>query len=482
MLGYNPYTATQKPKGEMMNLVRLSDEDFDGIETLFNQFHEEYTLFFQNRTKSVAKSAKNYLQGQLFTKQSQNMTQYCREVPESEYEAQQHFISDSPWDNRAVIQQLRIDVCHLLGDEKDGALIVDESGIPKQGRMSVGVARQYCGRLGKVENCQVGVYLAYANTEQTSLVDLRLYLPYEWITDDHRRHLCGVPEEIKFQTKAELGLEMILEFKASGLPFRWVNIDSHYGGQPWLLQALDEEKIVYVADIPSDTRIFTYSPKTSIPERKGTRGRPPTKEKLARGEEPPVEVRTFAQNLAESEWTRMEIRKTERGWLIADFAAFRVWHAVENLPLREVWLVIRRPVGENGALRFAFSNAPADTPLERLAKMQCRRYWVERAIEDAKGEAGLDQYQVRGWRGWHHHMTLTLLAMLFLLQLTLTFRPKAPLITLQDAREILEEFLPRKTYSPKEFIEFLKQKHQARLSARRSHAKQQKLRLSDTKT
>lgn len=168
--------------------------------------------------------------------------------------------------------------------------------------------------------------------------------------------------------------------------------------------------------------------------------------------------------------------------LIADFAAFRVWHSVDNLPFQEVWLVLRKSVGENGTIRFSFSNTPSDTPLTQLAHMQCRRYWVERAIEDAKGEAGLDQYQVRGWTGWHHHMTMTLLAMLFLLQLTIRFRDKAPLLKIQDAREILETFLPRKSYSRKEFIELLRQKHKMRLSARRSHAKKQRQRLYDMKT
>jgi SRSO17 transposase len=258
-------------------------------------------------------------------------------------------------------------------------------------------------------------------------------------------------------------------------------MDAGYGEIPWLLETLYDEGICYMADIPSDTRIFTHRPQTEIPLRKGTRGRIPTQEKLVEGEQPPIEVRHFAQSLAASDWQRLSIRETERGWLIADFAAFRVWHSVDSLPRRCLWLVIRRPIGEKGTLRFAFSNAPADTPLEELAIWQCRRYWVERALEDAKGEAGLDQYQVRGWRGWHHHMTMTLLAMLFLLQLTLQFRPKALLLTLQDAREILEEFLPRKTYLPAEFIERLKQKHQARLSARRSHAKQQKRQFDDAK-
>jgi hypothetical protein len=140
------------------------------------------------------------------------------------------------------------------------------------------------------------------------------------------------------------------------------------------LKALDEEKIVYMADIPSDTRIFTAFPKTSIPQRKGTRGRPPTRARLVTEEQSSVEVRTFVQGLAESDWSTLSVRGTERGWLMASFAAFRVWHSVENLPFQEVWLIIRRPVGENGTLRFAFCNASEDTPLEKLAKMQCRRY------------------------------------------------------------------------------------------------------------
>jgi SRSO17 transposase len=463
-----------------MNVLSL--KDFNEVYAIFTGFHSSYATFFQNNTKSVAKSAQDYLHGQLFTKQQQNLWQYCREVPDSEYEAIQHFISSSPWDDVKLINQLQKDVCHLLGDANDSALILDESGIPKQGNLSVGVSRQYCGRLGKVENCQVGVYLAYANSHHTSLVDFRLYLPESWIADTERRKKCGVPYDVVFQTKAQLGLQMIRAFSGTSLPFRWVCMDSHYGEQPWLLKTLSDEGICYMAEIPADTRIFKNRPKTEVPEAKGGRGRPPTKERLTDGEPAPIEVRTFAKNLKESDWRRLEIRETERGWLIADFAAFLVWHSVDNLPLAEVWLLMRRPLGANGEVRYAFSNAPANTPLEQLAKMQCRRYWVERALEDAKGEAGLDKYQVRGWRGWHHHMTMTLLAMMFMLQLTIRFRSKAPMLTLQDTREILETFLPRKTYSPSEFIELLQKKHQARLSARRSHAKKQKQWLKETKT
>ena len=356
-----------------MNLVRLSEEDLKEVYTLsrcerfarlpLEAFHENYSPFFLNHTKSVATSAGDYLQGQLFTKQEMNMTQFVREVPDSDYEAMQHFISDSPWDDNAIISNLKKDVLTLLGDSQDGALIIDESGIEKQGKMSVGVARQYCGRLGKVENCsaegvsqrssdiaprQVGVYLAYANSEHTSLIDYRLYLPEPWISDTERRKKCGVPDEVSFQTKAQLALEMIRAFSLSdavrlqryvatpsALPFSWVNMDCHYGEQPWLLKKLDSLGLCYIAEIPSDTRIFLNLPKTEIPPRKGNRGRRPTKKKLKQGEALPIQVRHFADSLDPSQWTTLTVRKTERGWLMADFAAFRVWHSVDNLPQAE---------------------------------------------------------------------------------------------------------------------------------------------------
>ena len=464
-----------------MTLVELSEADLAQAHAAFLEFHSRYIPFFIPRTRSVSESARRYLQGQLLTVPRNSIFQYCREVPGSEYQAMQYFISESPWQENPLVVQLQREVCQCLGDPEEGALLLDESGVARQGRMSVGVQRQYCGRLGKVDNCQVGGYLAYSNPTHSTLVDRRLYLPESWIEDAERRKKCGVPAEISFQTKAEGGLEMILSFKAKGFPFSWVGMDAFYGEQPWLLDRLNEEGIVYMADIPCTTRIFLSLPKTEIPPRQGDRGRHPTKERLGEGEPSPQAVRDFAQSLPSSAWTRLRIRDTERGELIAEFAARRVWHSVDNLPFQEVWLVMRGDL-ETSHLRFSFSNAAPDTSLERLARMQSRRYWVARALENAKGEARLDQYEVRGWRGGHHHMTMTLLAMLFLLELTLRMKEKAPLLTIQDAREILEEFLPRKTYEPKDFIALLEQKHKARISARNSHAKKQKKCLQSLET
>lgn len=430
-------------------------------------------FFFGTKTRSVEKQSTDYLYGQLITKQRQNTNQYYKEVPDSNYDAMNHFISNSPWDEPGLRKKLRTDTYNLLFDPINGAIILDESGIPKQGKMSVGVQRQWCGRLGKTENCQVGVYLAYSNEEHVTLVDHRLYLPKSWAYDIGRRRKAGVPDDVTFKTKAELGLEMILDFKNEGRLFSWVGMDGHYGEQTWLLKRLDKKEIIYMADIPCTTHIFLKLPKTEIPERRSPRGRYPTKEKLVEGESPPNSVREYRKTLSESDYTRIIVRKTERGFLIADFHAVRVWHSVGDLPFQEVWLIIRREINKPNEIKYSLSNAPIDTPLEQIAKMQCRRYWVERALEDAKGEAGLDEYQIRGWRGWHNHMTMTLLAMLFLLSLVLDMNGRAPMLTIQDAREILETFLPRKTYSPDEFLAWIERKHHLRQSARKSHAKNQ---------
>ena len=390
----------------------------------------------------------------------------------------QHFISNSPWDESGLLKKVKFDACELLGDPKNRSLILDESGFSKQGKMSVGVQRQYNGRQGKVDNCQVGVFLACANDSQVTLIDRRLYLPESWVEDTYRRKKCGVPEEVTFKTKAELGLEMIFQSKEQGLLFGWVGFDAHYGEQPWFLKRLNEgvngEPVIYMGDIPCTTRIFLEQPKTEIPDRKGSRGRHPTKEKLVDSEMPPIEVREHVKRINKTEWSRLKVRETERGCLLADFYATPVYHAVDNLPFQKVWLIIRQEITSK-EIKFSFSNAPFDTPLEQLVRIQSRRYWVERALQNAKGEAGLDQYQVRGWVGWHHHMTMTLLAMLFLMQLVFSCREKAPLLTIQDSREILETFLPRKRYSPAEFKKYLEKKHQARVSARRSHKNNQEL-------
>jgi SRSO17 transposase len=393
------------------------------------------------------------------------MTNYAKNVPDCNNQSLQHFISDSPWDERPVIDHIQRDVTALIGDGVNGAIHIDESGFPKEGKDSVGVKRQYCGRLGKVENCQVGVFLGYTNGAYRTLIDEALYLPKGWAEDHKRREECGVPRDVVFKTKAELALGMILHARENGVPFGWIGMDCFYGEQTWLRDRIDAEGMVYIADIPSDTRVWPNVPKTGVPARRGDRGRIPTRERVLEGE--PIEVRKLKDQLDTSRWNHIFIRDTERKELWSNIACIRVYPVVDKLPGKELWLIIRRDDGERST-KYQFSNAPLDTGVTRFAQMSCSRYWVERAIEDAKG-IGLADYQVRSWTGWHHHITMTLFAMLVILMLTIDMGGRAPLLTVQDAKEILEVILPKRTITDKELLGIIKEKHRARYSAKRSH-------------
>jgi len=233
----------------------LHTRDLFRIFVELKHLHREYASHFHSKTRSAAIQAVQYLQGKFLEKGRGNMTRYARNVPDSNNQSMQNGISESPWNERPVISHIRRDVTELIGDPINGSIHIDESGFPKQGTESVGVKRQYCGRLGKVENCQVGVFLGYVNETYRTLIDERLYLPDDWEEDQDRREKCGVPEDVVFKTKAELALEMIRSARDNDVPFGWVGMDSFYGEQPWLLNEINSEEMTYIADIPVNTRV-----------------------------------------------------------------------------------------------------------------------------------------------------------------------------------------------------------------------------------
>lgn len=430
--------------------------------------HDKYASYFRSKTRNSATQSFKYIQGKFIKQEHGNMTEYAKIVPDCNNQSLQNAISESPWDERPVIDQIQRDVTELIGDPANGSIHVDESGFVKKGTESVGVKRQYCGRLGKVENCQVGVFLGYANGVYRTLIDEALYLPNDWAEDWEHREKCGVPEDVIFKTKAELALEMILRARDNDVPFGWVGMDSFYGEQPWLRNEIDSKGMIYIADIPNDTRVWLNNPKTGIPERKGDRGRIPTKKKVLEGESDPIKVRDLKEQLDAEQWNHVFVRDTERKKLWSNIACIRVYPVVDGLPGDEIWLIIRIDDGDE-SVKYQFSNATPDTGVERFAQMSCSRYWIERAFEDGKGVAGLADYQVRGWTGWHHHMALSLLAMLVLLMLVMDLGKKAELLTVQDVKEILEVILPKRVITEREILKIIEEKHRARYSARMSH-------------
>ncbi|MFZ3169562.1 MAG: IS701 family transposase [Candidatus Methanoperedens sp.] len=449
-----------------MDSSSLCDKDINTKE--INKFHLKYAAKYKTKTRTLEKQALQYLQGKFLQKGRGNMTSYAKNVKGSNSQKFQHFISESPWDEDPVIEQIQADVTELIGDKINGSIHIDESGFKKDGKNSVGVKRQYLGRLGKIDNCQMGVFLGYVCGNRRTLIDERLYLPEDWASDPIRRRKCGVPENIIFKSKAQLGLEMIFDAQKRGVPFGWIGMDCFYGEQPWLLDEIDIMGMTYIADAPTDTQVWLEKPKIEIPEKKGIRGPIPKLKKLVSGEPNPIKVQDLAEQLDQSQYTRVFLRETERKELWSMLACLRVFPVRDKLPGDETWLIIRKDEGDNKT-KYQLSNAPENTSINRLGQMSCSRYWIERAIEDAKGEAGLADYQVRGWIGWHHHMVLTLLAMLFILQMVVKWGRKAESMSVQDVKEILEVILPRKRITEKEILAIIQQKHQARLSARKSH-------------
>jgi len=453
----------------------LSVQDLHESNDKIQGFHGGYTLHFITKTRNMVKQSFQYIQGKLLGNGRGNMRSYSEHVLDCDNQSLQHFVSNSPWNHRPVLDHIQRDVVDAVGDNNNGSLHIDECCFPKQGNDSVGVAPQYCGRLGKVANCQVGVFLGYVKDSYRTLIDERLYLPEEWITDKVRRRKCGVPWYVRFKKKTELAWEMIHHAqKKNKMPFGWIGMDSLYGRDSWLRNKIGTHGMIYIADIPCNLGVWLERPKTGVPARKeDVRGRNPTREKVIEGTDP-MKVKDLKDQLGSKQWYPVFIRDTERKELWADMACLRVFPSEDNsLPGEECWLIIRKDLKDN-EIKYQLSNAPAEVSIYRLAKMSGSRYWIERTFEDGKGIAGLADYQVRSWTGWHHHMTMTLLAMLYLMSLTIDMGKKAEFLTVQDVKEIFEVIMPKRIVTDEECLQLILKKHKARESARRSHHRRNK--------
>ncbi len=340
--------------------------------------------------------------------------------------ALQHFIGQSLWSAVAMIGRCQQLVATWLG-ESDGVVIVDGSGFPKQGADSVGVARQYCGHLGKVANCQEGVFLVYASRRGFTFLDERLYLPEHWFGDDQRQRWqrCGIPDEVVFRTEPELALEMISGLaRRAVVPFRWVTADEQFGRNPAFLQGISALGKWYLAEMPADTRVWKRTPSVEPPGC-GPLGRPRLRSRVAKSAPPPERVDLLAKELPRSMWKRYTIKEGSKGPLRADFVFLRIAPVQHNLPGPRQWLVLRRSLAEPAETKFYLSNAPARCAPSQLVRVSGLRWPVETALKEGKGEVGMDHYETRTWLGWHHHMAQTFMAHLFLTRLQLVFKKKS---------------------------------------------------------
>lgn len=378
-------------------------------------------------------------------------------IPDTDSQALHHFLSHSPWDARAVMDQVARDADSLLGGDQDSCLLLDETCFAKKGKKSVGVARQWMGRQGKTDNCQVAVFAALARGQSVSLIDAELYLPQAWVQDPERCATAGVPSERQvLKTKPALALELVERARRNGVRFSWIAADGGYGQNRALLRALDDAGETFVIDVHRNQRIFLEEPNRA--DQKAPEG--------STAPAAPLCVEQWVAQQPAQAWQEVWVRHSSQGELRVEALRCSVWLFESNDTEARSWqLVVTREKGDPKTVKYSLSNAPCSTSLQRLAYMQRQRYWVERAFQEAKNEAGMDEYQARSWQAWYHHVALVMMALLFLLRERQLQREALPLLSAGDIKILLARILPRRDQDLEEVIRQMQLRHQQRQSA-----------------
>jgi SRSO17 transposase len=353
-------------------------------------------------------------------------------VGQNQVLALQRFLTYSPWDTQAVQRAIQAVFAEQLvpstADWTIGTVgVIDESGFVKKGTHSVGVQRQYCGCLGKRENCQVGVFLVGVTPAGSALLDHQLYLPRPWAADADRRDETAVPEAIRFQTKPRIASALLRRVQAEGLvKFDWVIADEFYGHNGDFLDDLEARQQRYVLEVPANTTVWTVDPQTQVPPHAGRRGPAATQPPRDRVRQYVRSVRAIAQHLPPTDWQVLQLRAGVKGPLAFAFARLRVWAVRHRKPGPACWLLLRRSLEADAEVKYYVVNASAEEPLETMALVTGTRYRVEEYLEEGKMYLGMAQYEARAWSSWHHHMSLVALAHLFVTLTRLRLKKKRP--------------------------------------------------------
>jgi SRSO17 transposase len=438
----------------------------------FVQTCGDYGRHFVIKGKDVSAHARDYLSGLVGTQRRKNIGRIGEDVEASNYQSMQQLISDSPWSDEAVMEQVAEEANGLLGGHRDSALYLDETSFVKKGDHSVGVQRQHCGRLGKVENCQVGVFACLGRGARSTLVDYRLFLPESWAVDAERCEKVKIPVEFRVHlTKAELALAMVKKSRARGVNFAWVGGDEVYGNNKELTSGLEDLGETFWMDIAVNLHLYLANPQPQAKEASsGQRGRPPKGFIVGASEAQAWSVAELTGEFFARECRWLTVRNTTKGPLRCRLWVKSVWQwDGKSAQARARLLIVRE--NQDGTFKYSLSNAPAHTSWERLGFMQAQRFWIERAFQDAKGELGMAQYEVRGWRGWHHHITMVCLAMLFLTKERLLAAEDTPLLSARDIVELLAFYLPRRNRTEESVLASMQARHKQRAKDLSRHRK-----------
>jgi len=377
----------------------------------------------------------------------------------------QHFIGQSTWSIEPIIAQHQLLVGSTLAEEA-AVFLVDECGVVKQGYDSVGVAPQYCGSVGKVANSQVGVYLGYASRTGYTLLAGQLFIPELWFGEAYadKRLSTEMPTTLSYQTKPEIALELLRQTMTRGsVRAGWLAADALYGNSVAFRDGVAGLNLYYFCAISCDTLIWRRQVALLVPSYSG-KGRKPSKMRLKTPSNAPYRVDALAKRLPKRAWTRTTIKEGSKGPIVSDVAMVMVTEARDGLPGPRLWLVIRRNVADPSDVRYYLSNAPETTTEAELTRLLGMRWPVELTFEQGKGEVGMEDYEVRSWQGWHHHMVMVMLAHHFLVWVRVAWQERAEALTLNQVRLLLTSVLPRAVFDAERAL-FLVQYYQ-----RRNHA------------
>ena len=404
--------------------LKLTPGDIEAISEELVAYHRLFHLVFQRREQRSWSMF--YLCGQLSDlerKTIEPMVLALKGPDSNAVRAVQQYIGQGQWEAQALVLRHQQLVAESLGDPQ-GVVIIDGSGFPKQGQDSAGVDRQYCGNVGKITNCQEGVFAVYVSPQGYTFLDGRLYLPRDWFDEAHRERWkkCGIPDDIRFQTEPELGLDIVRGLAQRGVvPFQWVTCDEHFGENPAFLNGISALHKWYVAEVPCNTRVWLRTPRVEPPG-PGLLGRPRTRPRVAKNAPRPRELRNIAASLPKSVWKRYTFKEGSKGSMVAEFAFLRGTTVRDRLPGPRVWAMFRQSLTRQPEVKFYLSNAPFSCEHYELAQLSGLRWPIETTLEEGKGEVGMDHYETRSWRGWHHHMAQMFLAHHFLMRLRLKFK------------------------------------------------------------
>jgi SRSO17 transposase len=408
-----------------------------------DKFVDIYKTCFKCYRYDNTSVAINYLKGLLSCPKGEaNMERMEEQVVDSEYRAYQHFISNSKWDYQGLQTQVAQDTSKLMNKQKElnhlpVGYIVDESAHLKKGIKSVGVSRQYAGVIGKVDNCQVGVYASLVNGTSASIINERIFLPEKWTNDSKRCDEVKIPLEFRtYKTKPELALDMIIQDIARGVNFDWIGGDGLYGHNTKLCDGLDDLGQFFVLDVHKDETVFLEEPSFAVPKAKAGSGRKPKKLKA---DVTSIRLDKLQEEIPEDEWKLEDIRDTVKGRLRLFVYKKEVytWDGESSTAKKRV-LIITKTTDSNQKVKYSFSNGDTNAYSHReYAYFVSQRYWVERSFDNAKNELGMSDYQIRKWQSWHTHHAIMMLASLLIATKLIETKQVIPLLSFKDARILI---------------------------------------------